>query len=182
MVRRGVKDRPRQISLLTILLRAALAFRLALSETAALTGARTKAAIKMTRWISRWRSIPGGCSRRDDTRKLPRGAVSGDEQFRREQPFVKPGTSRVRARASHPGERFSRNLEAISHGYLLSSPVYSCSSPARGGGINMWRSDARSSALSPSRAAMTASRHRFSVVYLPLRSLNSEISRRLDRS
>jgi hypothetical protein len=63
----------------------------------------------MTRWISRWRGIPGGCSRRDDTRELPRGTVSGDEQFRREQPFVKPGTSRV-----HTPRTPGRDLAAIS--------------------------------------------------------------------
>lgn len=45
--------------------------------------------------------ISGGCKPPDDIRETSslHGGSSDDEQFRREQPFVKPGTSRVRASA-----------------------------------------------------------------------------------
>lgn len=49
--------------------------------------------------------ISGECSRATTVENfLSRGAGSGDEQFYREQPFVKPGTSRVRARFAPRGE------------------------------------------------------------------------------
>lgn len=79
----------------------------------------------------RW-GFQGRCKPLDDIRELPLRAapVLATSNFVASNRLLNPELpARARARPPHPGERFSRNLEAISHGPPPPLPAPSPSIP-----------------------------------------------------